>query len=442
MSIKRGELSPLLNSGCKNTGLNDLVGRSGVGSVCTGCHPLLSELVGNSIWTSVKITRIQKVSDDAKAYCFESNGEPLYPAKAGQHIIVQAYIDGEWELRRYTLTTPAEETSYREITVQREPSGKFSSWLHQISESENMIRISQPVGDVTPDLVSSKPLICLVGGIGVTPAVSIIRSIANKEGNSRQLIIDYSVIHEGRLVYKNELQAVAEQKGNISVNFRLTNEQGFINQNDVVRLVKKYPDSEFYLCGPSLFTQAVTSFLGNAGVADDAISIELFSVPENNKVNQSKRYFYLGLALFIAFLAQDVLQLKMPWLENLQAIETYKIYSGLFVVLYIFSQFIMSYNKSCEAPHASATTYQQHKLRGALAPLIFFMHSTQFGVAYLLMLSVVYFGNFLLGLFNHERIKDPLKRIRYFKYWLPMHIALSVLSVALVGFHIYVVASY
>jgi len=442
MSIKRSELIPLLAGSRKNLNLDDLIGRSGVGSVCTGCHPLIREINGEVIWTPVKLTAIKKISDDARSYRFESKEGAFHPAKAGQHIIVQAYINGVWELRRYTLTTAAEETAYREIAVQRESSGKFSSWLHRISVDENLIRISQPVGDVTPDLVSCKPLICLVGGIGVTPAISLIRSIARKQGSSRQIILDYSALNDARLVFKGELQAFAEQNDNIIVNFRTTDKDGFINQDDINGLVQKYPESEFYLCGPPSFTNAVTAYLDDADIDEKRISIERFSAPEPAKVNQSKRYFYLGLALFMAFVMQDVAQLKMAWLENLQINETYKIYSGLFVVLYMISQFVMSYNKSCEAPHASAATYQQHKFMGALAPLVFYVHSTQFGVAYLLMLSLVYFGNFLLGLFNHERIKEPIKRIRYFKYWLPTHIVFSVLSLALIGFHIFVVASY
>ena len=160
------------------------------------------------------------------------------------------------------------------------------------------------------------------------------------------------------------------------------------------------------------------------------------------EVNQPTTYFYLGLILFVAFLVQDLLQFKMHWLENLQTQESYKVYSGLLLVIYITSQFVMPYNRSCEKSHVSASTYQQHKFRGAFAPLVFFVHSTHFGVAYLLILSIAYFGNFVLGLCNHERIKDPIKRIRYFKLWLPMHIVLSVLTVSMIGFHVYVVASY
>ena len=256
--------------------LDDLIGRSGVGSVCTGCHLLLQEMVGETVWTPVEVTAIEEVSNDARTYRFESKGESFHPAKAGQHIIMQAYIDGVWELRRYTLTTPAEETTYREITVQKEPLGKVSSWLDRISVAEKLIRVSQPTGDVIPDLVSARPLICLVGGIGVTPAISFIRSLHKKSGSSRQLILDHSVLNEDRLVLKDELQKRAEQNDNIHVNFRLTDSEGFIDQDNINELITKFPDSEFYVCGPPGYSDAVIGYLERGGVNQGLIYIELF----------------------------------------------------------------------------------------------------------------------------------------------------------------------
>ena len=446
MSIKRCDVLPIIVRCRSNLGLDDLVGRTGVGSVCMGCHPLLEEMLGEAVWTSIKIISIQQTSNDARIYRFESLGEAFHPAKSGQHIIVQAHIDGVWEIRRYTLTSAANETAYREIIIQREPTGKVSGWFHQLSESEIKtdynIRISQPVGDVIPDLEGERHLVCLVGGIGITPAISFIRTINRTLTSARKIIIDHSVLNNERMILKNELDELAANSDKIQINTRKTGLSGYINQKDINKMVATYPGCEFYICGPPQYSNAILNYLNEAGVNDTAISIEFFSSPETKKVNQSKAYFYLGLGLFFAFLLQAFFQLKIPWLETLQSQQTYKIYSGLFVIFYMLTQFIMPYNKSCEIPHATADTYQQHKLRGAFAPLIFFIHSSQFGVAYLLMLSLVYFANILLGLFNHERIENPLYRINYFKVWLPAHIVLSLLTVALIAFHIYVIVSY
>jgi len=164
---------------------------------------------------------------------------------------------------------------------------------------------------------------------------------------------------------------------------------------------------------------------------------------ETKFITPINRYFYMGLALFFLFVIQDMLSLKMTWLEDLQKQESFKVYSGLLLFLYLLAQFVMPYNRLCETPHVTrASSYNSHKQRGALAPLFFFIHSTTWSTAYLLLLSSVYFANFLLGLFNYERITTPILRSWFFKNWLLLHITLAVVLMTLVGFHLYIVVSY
>lgn len=53
MSIKRGEVSSLIKCCNEPLTLDELIGRSGAGSVCTCCHPLLREMIGEKVWSDV-----------------------------------------------------------------------------------------------------------------------------------------------------------------------------------------------------------------------------------------------------------------------------------------------------------------------------------------------------------------------------------------------------
>lgn len=439
LGIKRGELAPLVMG---DSTLNDLIICSGAGSVCTGCHPLLREMLGETIWLSVELSNIRTLSAQTKSYRFIAKESAFTPAKAGQHILLQAYIDGVWQLRRYTLTTPAAETSYREITVKNKLNGCVSKRLHALPDNEMRIRISQPLGQVTPDLTSSKPLICFVAGIGITPVIAFIRSITRHVEYVRPLVIDYSVLTQDQLLFGDELARISNIQQPFNVTLRFTLETGEIQPEDVRRLLINPTEVECYVCGSEAFSISITQQIKAAGVKPEAIHIERFTAPESTSVNPSKRYFYLGLGLLLLFVMQDVFVLKMARLEQWQAQETFKIYSGLLVVSYLLAQFILPYNRLCQMPHVVASSYQRHQWQGAVAPLFFFIHSTSIGVGYLLLLSSVYFANVLVGLFNHERIKNPIKRTQFFKGWLPLHIVLALLLLSLVGFHIYIVASY
>ena len=478
MSIKRNEILSLVK---KTTNIDDLVSCTGAGSVCTGCHPLLHETMGAKIWTAVELVSIEQVSDITKSYRFKSLEKPFEKAESGQHILFQAHINGSWVLRRYTLTTPAGETDYREIMVQKEPGGIVSNWLFNLkkpSNSENdkyHIRISEPTGNIKFNLSKKRPLICFVGSIGVTPAVSAIRSLQPrsksptpinllkrqpKKTKSRKILIDYSVQNESRLVNVDQFhpsRTIREDHNydesigssvnsdintNAHVNIRLADKDGFINQTHINEIVKSHSKAEYFVCGPTPFISAVTEYLHVAKVAKKHVKVELFSLPDAKKVKQSKGYLYLGLLLLAAFFLQDHFQLKIQWLETLQLNDNYKIYSGLGLLLYLILQFVMPYNRSCEIPHAAADCYNLHKIRGVFIPLVYYFHSTQMGNEYLFVLSSVLLGNLLIGLLNHELISDPVRRVRYFSLWLPLHIILSILLVALTAFHIFIVTSY
>ena len=441
MSIRRVEAAQFIKCNRKTITFDELVSCSGAGSICSGCHPLLREMLGEELWTYVDVVSVKSNSPDINTYRFSAIAGQLSPAKAGQHILVQAHINGRWEMRRYTLVTSAEEVGYREIAVKRTPDGVVSNWLHQAQKPQQSIRISQPFGDTTPDLTSASPLVCLVAGVGITPAISFIRSMKQSKV-SRELVLDYSVSTKHDLIYADEIKSIADKKNNIRVNFRLTNEVGYIKKHHVVKMVSSNPESEYFICGPRNYARALVGYLEEAGVRPDKISQESFSVSEQAHVQRSNVEYYLGLTLFTLFVLQCALNVKFPWLERLQLNETFKVYSGLLVLLYLFSQFVMPYNNASKARRLSVKHYQRHKFYGCLAPLLFYLHSTGVGTAYLLLLSAVFFSNFLVGIFNHERINSAKKRLAYFKVWLPVHIVLSVLLLGLIGFHVYVVASY
>src|SRR5262249_25145432 len=137
-----------------------------------------------------------------------TNGEkpaPLTTCLPGQHVILAARINGQWVCRPYTLTSPAGETAYREVTVKREPHGHFSSWLFDRAGVGAELRLSHPQGDFWADLKQPEPLICLVAGIGMTPALAIARSLADAAAGT-PLHIDYSARFERDFVYRKELE--------------------------------------------------------------------------------------------------------------------------------------------------------------------------------------------------------------------------------------------
>ncbi len=426
-------------------GINNVDGltqATGAGSVCGSCQGILKNLLGKSKWTSVQIDKIINVSDSIRSIRLKPTFSiDLTPTKAGQHLIIQGKINNLWVQRPYTISSAEQEMGYREITVKKELNGIFSNWIFSQNSSETSLSISNPQGKFIADFTSKRPIICLVSGIGVTPALSILRSMKALESNQK-LYIDYSASIQNQFIYRQEFESASED-AQIAVKLRATQETGRITSSEIKQLIQDYPDADFFICGTPGYQKTVKQYLVKNTIPESRLHFDYFKPAGGQPVIQSQNYFYLGLLLLLAFGVQDLFGLIWPWLESVQKVESYRIASGVFLALYIMGQFILPVKRWQGKLQETATYYKLHKLQGALAPLIFYIHSTQLnGYAYLKLLAYVYFANFLLGLFNHERISNPKLKKTYLFYWLPVHVFLSVMLLSIIVFHAYIALAY
>ncbi|MBB6463107.1 hypothetical protein [Flammeovirga kamogawensis] len=152
-------------------------------------------------------------------------------------------------------------------------------------------------------------------------------------------------------------------------------------------------------------------------------------------------YFYIGSTLFILFVLQDALQLRWEGLYQLQEDQFYRRWSGLGLLFIILFQWTLSIVRSVEKWQAkSIAFYKVHNWLGALTPLLFYLHSMELGFAYLFILSITFFSNFLMGMFNFDVIKTTSKL--FFQGWMIVHVSLSLLITTLTFYHIWVVFYY
>lgn len=443
LQIKLGTFQNIIRQEKCST-VTELTKFTGASTVCGSCQFLVQEIVeGKPDWIPVRLSQRIPINEEVCTFRFIPLTGKLQAAKPGQHTVIQAKINGNWVQRSYTFTSPYNEPSYCEITVKRVTDGFFSNWLFEHLNHESEIRLSRPAGEYFVDLSKKTPVVCLVAGIGMTPALSICRAISKGNG-SRALYIDYTASFEEQLVYKEELEK--SENANIKVHFRVSRQQGRITEHDVQEIVRKYPDADFYICGPIGYEEAVTDYLINWGVAETQIYVEkFFSPPRELEVEEKiidRSYFYIGLSLLALFFIQYFFHLKINFLERWQTQEIYKMLSGSLVALFIMAQWYFPVLRIRRKSVEAAKQYTIHKQIGAFAPLIYYFHSTKIGFGFLFMLSTVFFTNNLLGLFNHDLVKNRTERRRYSELWLAPHIILSLSTVALMIYHIFIAIYY
>ncbi|WP_439632401.1 FAD-binding oxidoreductase [Shinella sp.] len=215
------------------------------------------------------------------------------PFEAGQFLTMRVPDrKGGHVLRNYTVSSsPREQGTYR-ITVKREaapsedvPPGLSSCWLHDEIEPGAVVEIDPPRGAFKLDAASSRPVVLLSGGVGLTPTVSMLDVLARESDRPVWFIhaCDSAAVH----ALREEVEYVAALRPGIAVHFcyrfadsddldtARCHSAGFLTRATLQRLLP-LDDYDIYMCGPPPFMQALYGILTGLGVRKDRIAYEFF----------------------------------------------------------------------------------------------------------------------------------------------------------------------
>lgn len=264
----RGELVQLLESACDD--LECLVRHSGASLICGGCTPLLEELAGPADRRSCRIGALEPLTENVRRVLVEPvSGQPEHFVP-GQHVRVSARVDEQRVERSYTLTAA------NEIMVKRERDGRFSTWLHERARIGDALRVSAPRGGYAA-AAGQGGWVCLVAGIGITPALALLRGA--DWSPARSFSLDYSVRSIADVICEPELRAAAQRPG-VEIEIREVASSGRLDAGRIADLTQAHPGADFLVCGPAAYQVAVRDGLRAAGVEDGRVHVEAFTPAE------------------------------------------------------------------------------------------------------------------------------------------------------------------
>ena len=151
-------------------------------------------------------------------------------------------------------------------------------------------------------------------------------------------------------------------------------------------------------------------------------------------IHSEKSYLSIGILFLMAFWIQYLFELEWEWLVHMQDHETFQQCTGLALASYVAHQWYLSSLRTRGGIKSGKLQFLRHKRAGIWASLLFYLHSTQLGFAYLFFLSLVYFANVVVGFCNPETLM--IKTKWFYTSWILIHVSLSVLLVILIGFHV------
>lgn len=270
-----GQVQQAILEGCHT--LDAVAARTSATRVCGGCAPLVRELLGKSEWTPARVCRTVDEGPGIRTFCLKSPEGTMKSYLPGQHVVIQARIDNRWVQRAYTLSAAPGSGEGYEVTVKREPGGVFSRWLFDRAKADSLLRVSDPSGSYYLPEDQTSDVVCLVGGIGVTPALAMARSLVARPRPFR-MHLDYSVSEQSQLICRDEILGLAGANPKISARIRLTRDEGRFGTEDAKELADRFPDATYYLCGSEGYMKGVQERLAAAGVDPSRIRTEVFTV--------------------------------------------------------------------------------------------------------------------------------------------------------------------
>ncbi|MFD2178478.1 hybrid-cluster NAD(P)-dependent oxidoreductase [Veronia pacifica] len=229
----------------------------------------------------------QPVANDFMTFWFEQTNGVLPTYRAGQHLPIELMINGEHVKRRYTLSSSPTRPERLSISVKRVEGGLVSNWLHDHFEVGSQLKALQPAGDffLSDEENERSSLLLLSAGSGVTPMMSILRTLADLN-TVEDIVFYHQCRSEQDIPFHDELKQFAEQHPELNIIICLTapsagwqGPSGRLNQ-DHFSLIPELLKRQVFVCGPQGFMDSAIEQLREAGVPDDQLYQEFFTPPD------------------------------------------------------------------------------------------------------------------------------------------------------------------
>ncbi|WP_422062287.1 NO-inducible flavohemoprotein [Sphingopyxis sp.] len=212
---------------------------------------------------------------------------PVVPHKAGQYLTLRLPVPGQPELKRNYSISCAPNADYYRISVKREADGQGGSrFLHDAVQVGAELEATPPAGDFFLPDDPRRPVVLLSGGVGLTPMVSMIETIAERHPDLETFYV-HGTLSSATHAMDDHVRALARRHGRIAVTTFYNEPQaddrpgetfdhaGIISTDWLQRNLP-FDRADFYLCGPKPFLRAFVSGLSLAGVEADRIHYEFF----------------------------------------------------------------------------------------------------------------------------------------------------------------------
>jgi ring-1,2-phenylacetyl-CoA epoxidase subunit PaaE len=240
---------------------------------------------------ALKIADVRQEIEDAVSIAFEVPEElkAEYHFKPGQYLTMRTQINGQEVRRSYSICSAPYENELR-VAIKRVKGGIFSNYANENLHAGNTIDVMTPMGNFTTEIHKNqeKTYVLFAGGSGITPILSLIKTVLVDEPKSKVTLI-YGNRKINSIIFKEEIDYLKnlyltrfavvhilseEYLGN-DVQYGLMDKAKTDQLNEF--FLKQEKIDEAFICGPQPMILAIQEKLLAYGMSEKAVHVELFS---------------------------------------------------------------------------------------------------------------------------------------------------------------------
>ena len=232
------------------------------------------------------VAEIVEETPSTKTLRLVSRDHYLPPFQAGQYIALYLEMDGIRTSRPYSISSQPNQTGYYDITIRRVENGLVSNYLLDEVKRGDVITCSGPAGNFYFNpLIHQKTMVCVAGGSGITPFMSMIREIIDC-GLDRTVYLFYGNKTTDDIIFGAELTRVSQRFENIhylpvieEASADYGGACGFITRDVIREALEDIEEKSYFICGPMGLYEFCLPELETLSIPRRKIKQEMYGAP-------------------------------------------------------------------------------------------------------------------------------------------------------------------
>lgn len=237
---------------------------------------------------NLRVSEIREETESTTTFRMVSQDGYLPPFQAGQYINLFLEVDGVRTSRPYSIASSPTQLAYYDVTVRRVEGGFVSSYLLEEVSVGDTFQSTSPSGQFYHNpLFHGDDLVFIAGGSGITPFMSMIQEVVDRDLDRRIQLI-YGNRSNQDIIFGNRIEKRTMHHKNLTMHTVISEPDksynglnGFITAELIAELVDNIDGKMFYVCGPEAMYTFVLAELEKLNIPKRRIRLEVFGPPSD-----------------------------------------------------------------------------------------------------------------------------------------------------------------